>query len=61
MEGQTRAMLLVPGEAGEEPQPYPMSTNVLTTNLAGTGTMLFFRFQFALPPGLIIYSELGAI
>ncbi|CAE7476710.1 unnamed protein product, partial [Symbiodinium pilosum] len=31
-----------------EPEPYPMSTNVLTTNIAGSGTMLFFRFQFAL-------------
>ena len=46
LESQSRAMLTVPGEE----QPYPMSTNVLTTNLAGTGTMLFFRFQFALPP-----------
>lgn len=36
---------------GEEATPYPLSTNLLTTNVAGTGTMLFFRFQFALRPG----------
>eukprot|EP00438_Fugacium_kawagutii_P020093 Skav232645 [mRNA] locus=scaffold2334:42208:50306:- [translate_table: standard] len=39
------------GVVGEEPQAYPLSTNLLTTNVAGTGTMLFFRFQFALPLG----------
>ena len=33
---------------GEDARPYPLSTNLLTTNVAGTGTMLFFRFQFAL-------------
>ncbi|CAK9106774.1 unnamed protein product [Durusdinium trenchii] len=48
MEGQNRAMITMPHEPGEEPQPYPLSTNLLTTNVAGAGTMLFFRFQFAL-------------
>eukprot|EP00435_Cladocopium_sp_Y103_P004957 s1190_g1.t1 len=48
MEGQNRAMLTMPTQPGEEARPYPLSTNLLTTNVAGTGTMLFFRFQFAL-------------
>lgn len=48
MEGQNRAMLTMPTQPGEEARPYPLSTNLLTTNVAGSGTMLFFRFQFAL-------------
>jgi len=48
MEGQNRAMITMPAGPGEEATPYPLSTNLLTTNVAGTGTMLFFRFQFAL-------------
>jgi len=48
LEGQNRAMLTMPTQPGEEARPYPLSTNLLTTNVAGTGTMLFFRFQFAL-------------
>jgi len=28
--------------------PYPLGTNLMTNNVAGVGTMCFFRFQFAL-------------
>jgi len=42
---RSRAMVLQKNEARS---PYPLRTNLLSTNVAGAGTMCFFRFQFAL-------------
>jgi len=43
---RSRARLLQEREAVRT--PYPLRTNLLSTNVAGLGTICFFRFQFAI-------------
>jgi len=43
--GCRRHSILLQAESGE---PYPLTTNMLSTNVAGAGTTCLFRFQFAL-------------
>jgi len=43
---QRRAMMLQTAN-GPKNTPYPISTNLLSVNVAGAGTICFFRFQFA--------------
>mmetsp|Transcript_93579 Transcript_93579/g.180454 ORF Transcript_93579/g.180454 Transcript_93579/m.180454 type:complete len:985 (+) Transcript_93579:62-3016(+) len=43
---QRRAMLLQTDNPANA--PYPITTNLLSTDLAGAGTICFFRFQFAI-------------
>jgi len=44
--GRSRAMVL--RESEEVHSSYPLLTNLLSTNVAGLGTICFFRFQFAI-------------
>jgi len=48
MECRERAKILMPKDEDGERKPWPLSTNLMTTPLAGTGMILHFRFQAAL-------------
>jgi len=43
LECRARSMLTMPGTS----EPYPITTNMMTNNVAGPGTMALFRFEFA--------------
>jgi len=45
---ESRASARVLQRSGNADDPYPLGTNLTRTNVAGLGTLLFFRFQAAL-------------